>query len=241
MTKSWHETAKDQESESFSSAFWERHREDLASGRFWFDRIAAVREDPAARLRLALENLPLPAAFREAAIATRALIRERRRVKAPYSQELALLYWLAAVASFSVPYSDRLQGPGYNVLEATPGEVLRGLTFSYAELGYERLTLLNKTDAKWIVDAWGEPWQHTTLHVIHAATWAKYEDRAIARRARLINRTLRDSDQTGPHRLASRVEAPAVQETTTASARAALGVVLLLALLGLALIVVATI
>lgn len=89
-----------------------------------------------------MENLPLPGAFNEAAVAVRALIRGQRKVSEDAGLSLQLLYWLAAVASFSIPYSKVLQEPGFNVVECIPGEVVRGLRFSYRELGHEHLTVV---------------------------------------------------------------------------------------------------
>lgn len=61
-------------------------------------------------------------------------------------------------------------------MELVPGEELKALPFSYANLGYEKLPLLNKTDAKWLTQSWGEPQRHTTLNKVHREIWVKYED-----------------------------------------------------------------
>lgn len=175
MAEPWHKTESPAETAAFSADFWQRHRDAIQSGEFWADEIKHLRGEPTERLRLAIENLPLPAAFREAAVATRALIRERQKSKTPYEDQLTLLYWLAAIDSFSVPYSKKLQMPGYNIAEAVPGSRLKSLPFTYAELGYKKLELFNKTDAKWLVAAWSEPRTHCTLHVLHHDVWLKYE------------------------------------------------------------------
>jgi len=138
-----------------------------------------LRDERDKRLRLAMENLPLPGAFTEAAIATRALIREARKQGLPYEDHLALLYWLAAISSFGIPCSERLGQPGYNVVEAVPGRILKGLPFSYVQLGYEKLDLLNKTDVKWLVECWGEPASHSTLHEMHHDVWREYEEKLV--------------------------------------------------------------
>ena len=175
MSNSWHTTQNDDEAEKHAEDFWNRHRAELEAGEFWADRIKKLRGEPVKRLNLALENLPLPASFREAAVATRALIREKRKAKENHDEELAMLYWLAAINSFSIPYSTVLQEPGYNVIESIPGGKLKNLPFSYHELGYEKLELLNKTDIKWLLKCWGEPTKHTTLHEVHIDVWRKYE------------------------------------------------------------------
>lgn len=182
MNEPWRKTETSDDTDAFSSEFWSRHREDIASGNFWADRIKKYRSEPAERLRIALENLPLPAAFREAAIAVRSLIRACRKATESYDEQLTFLYWLAAIDSFGVPYSERLQEPGYNVVESIPAKILKGLSFSYTQLGYEKLNLLNKTDVKWLVEKWGQPMCHTTLHDLHMTVWNEYEEKLFAKR-----------------------------------------------------------
>lgn len=182
MKEQWHKMTCDSEAEKHAMDFWDRHRKELQVGEFWADRIKKLRNEPIKRLSLALENLPLPASFREGAIAIRALISEKRKAKANYEEELALLYWLAAINSFSVPYSEVLTEPGYNVIESIPGSKLKALYFSYKDLGYEKLGLLNKTDVKWFIEAWGEPKCHSTLHELHIDLWKEYENKLQAKR-----------------------------------------------------------
>ena len=129
MNEKWHDQADESSVTGFSHQFWERHRRELETGQFWADRIKGLRGEPAERLKVAIENLPLPGAFREAAIATRALIRECRKKGQPYGEQLALLYWLAAVSSFSIPYSQKLQEPGYNVIDVCPGQSAKRARF----------------------------------------------------------------------------------------------------------------
>lgn len=182
MTEQWHKAETAEDVRAFSRKFWEKHRQDIKSGEFWADRIKALRGEPIQRLLAAIENLPLPAAFREAAIAVRSLIRECRQLNQPYGDQLELLYWLGAVSSFSVPYSTRLEEPGYNVMQAVPGQVLKGLPFSYDQLGYEKIELFNKTDINWLVESWGQPKSHSTLHELYQEVWKRYEDIVAAER-----------------------------------------------------------
>lgn len=171
----WLDTSDVQSSADNQAAFWDKLRAELQDGTFWADRITELRDQPVARLKLAIENLPLPAAFREAAIATRALIHGRIKKSEDFIEELALLYWLAAIESFSVPYSEYLQQPGFNVLQSIPGNIIKTLPFAYSQLGYKHLGLLKKTDIKWCVSRWGEPLDHTTLNKIHSEIWRKFE------------------------------------------------------------------
>lgn len=182
MSGKWLDVQDHGEADAFATTFWERHRGELASGTFWADRIKTYYGDPSERLRIAMENLPLPGAFREAAVAVRALIRQRRKKSEDVTDWLQLLYWLAAVESFSIPYSERLQEPGFNVMESIPGHVVQSLQFSYQELGHAQLPLLNRTDVTWLEEKWGAPASHTTLHELHQAVWLEYEARLHTRR-----------------------------------------------------------
>lgn len=177
MTSPWLSGTSSQDADAFSDSFWRQNRESLSRGQFWSDRIKDLRNQPLDRLRLAIENFPLPGAFREAAVAVRSLIKDKKKTGAPFLEELACLYWLAAIESFSVAYSERLTEPGFNVLQSIPGQVVIGLPFSYRTLGYERLILLNKTDRKWVEAAWGTPDAHLTLLDMHRQVWNEYEER----------------------------------------------------------------
>ena len=181
MTIQWLNVEEDM-ADAFSAEFWRTHRNDLKTGNFWADRIKNLRGEPIERLRLALSNLPLPAAFREAALATRTLIRQFRQEHRPYDDMLAFFYWLAAVYSFPLAYSEKLKEPGYNILETIPGKKVISLPFSYLQLGYEKLDLLNKTDIKWLMESWGEPNAHTTMNALHRSLWDEYELKLLSKR-----------------------------------------------------------
>lgn len=184
MAEDWTNTQDDDEARARVGEFWAGMRVDLDAGQFWADRIKSYRGDPAKRLALALENLPLPAAFREAAVAVRAQIRSKRKADEAFDEELTLLYWLAALRSFMLDYAPRLQEPGFNVVEAIPGQRLRSLRYQYSQLGYRDLSLLNKTDVKWLIAAWGEPASHSTLHALCRELWDEYETKLIEQRRR---------------------------------------------------------
>jgi hypothetical protein len=123
----------------------------VPDGVFWADHIKTLKDSPTQRLELAEQYLPLPGAFREAVIALRALIRQRRQQGADYVNLLANLYRLAAQESFlfATPNVPGV-GPAYNVAEAMPRDVWRNLDLPYREIGYEELKLVNKTDGRWL-------------------------------------------------------------------------------------------
>ena len=143
--KSWIDTDGIDEATGNSRTFWAQMRLDLAAGQFWADEIKKYREEPAKALSMALDHLPLPAAFRNAAVSARALIRMRKKSKETSEQELTLLYWLSAIRSFMLDYAPRLKEPGFNVVESIPGRYLCSLPYTYSELGFRELPLLNKT------------------------------------------------------------------------------------------------
>jgi len=193
----WLDLHDDDDAQARRQDFWAQLTGDQRTGEFWADRIKTLRGRPAERLALALKNLPLPGAFREAAIATRALIRSKRKAGLSPADDLRLLYELAALQSFSVDYALRLQEPGFNVMETIPGGRLRDLPYSYVDLGYRHLALLNRTDIKWFIEEWGEPKSHGTLNELHRDVWDEYESRLLAQRRlerqrfqELVNRLL---------------------------------------------------
>lgn len=166
--------------ESDSGAEFRMRGEGLSDGdEFWADAISRLKGDPDERLNMAMRHLPLPAAFREAAISLRAIIRRNRKHKTDCEPALQELYRLAAIWSFYIPYAPRLQQPGYNVLARVPFSEFESMSLTWGTLGYEKLELLTKTDRRWMVEAWGEPQSHTTAHQKYRAVWDCYEDTLI--------------------------------------------------------------
>lgn len=166
-------------------------------GEFWSEAIHEVQNNPAARLAMAHRQLPLPAAFREMAIALRAIIRQLRKEGRPFDDELCQLHYWAALSSWSAPYSEVLGEPGYNIMESTPYAKLAELDLSYEVIGSEELAGLNKTDRKMMREAWGEPKAHTTAHVLYRELWREQERKLVE--VRTINRSalIREISATG--------------------------------------------
>jgi hypothetical protein len=120
--------------------------------RFWADAIKETREDPYTRLAMAKRYLPLPAAFREAAIALRAIIRAKRKAGQPVDSELSELHRLAAIESLAP----------YDFLDVTPFNEITDLDLTPPNVGWDELPLLNKTDRNYMCAAWSGPTRHTT-------------------------------------------------------------------------------
>ena len=143
---------------------------------FWLVALNENKSDPIKRYEAALKGLPYPAAFREAALALRALIREKAKAKESYEDELAALYEIAVWQSFSMQRSERAQTPGFSILERIPGGLITELEYEYQTMGYEKLELVNKTDSKRMIESWGEPKSHSTLLESYSSLWKEYED-----------------------------------------------------------------
>lgn len=163
-------------------------------GEFWADAIRKLINDPEERLKMAKRHLPAPAAFREAALALRAIIRECRKQKTDFSAALTDLYRLAAIWSFYIDYAPRLKQPGYNVLARVPFKEFEAMSLEWETLGWEKLDLLTKTDRNWMREAWGEAPTHTTAYDKYRDVWERYENILITEesdRNSKFGRTLR--------------------------------------------------
>lgn len=150
-----------------------RQKPEGAKSRESSEVLAASRQ----RLRKATRAMPYPGAFREAALALRAMIRVHRKAKDDYEQLVADLYRVAAQENFlmATPYYEDI-GSGFSVAENTPKEVWTSLDMPYQEIGYEELSLLNKTDRKWLVELWGEPVHHQSAQRYHSSVWQRCLD-----------------------------------------------------------------
>jgi hypothetical protein len=148
--------------------------EQVPNGIFWADFIKTLRDRPRARLKIACDYLPLPAAYEEACVALRGIIRAARKQGTPYEADLRHLYRLTTERDLllHVPYIQEFGEPGFNVAASIPREVVDRLDMPYADIGYSALNA-PKTDAKWFAEVWGEPRQHISAHEYHHAVWEK--------------------------------------------------------------------
>ena len=123
----------------------------------------------------ALSDCPFPAAFNEAAVATRAVVRQKRKLKEDYEEELKFLYWLGTTHQLAYGYSHRLEQPSFNVVETVGTKALAELKPDYSQLGYLNFELFNKTDGKWFEEAWGSPESHGNSFHFYREQWYKWE------------------------------------------------------------------
>jgi len=128
------------------------------NGEFWSHALDRIKDDPDQRYAMARRHLPLPAAWREMAIALRTKIRTARKEKVGYQDLLRELHHLAAMASYA----------GYGIIQRVPYARVAALDLSYDRVGFDQLLLLGATDGKWMRELWGEPSAHRTAAVLYA-------------------------------------------------------------------------
>ncbi|HEY0414601.1 MAG TPA: hypothetical protein VGD66_15820, partial [Allosphingosinicella sp.] len=127
----WIETETDKEAQELRAAIWDpvisiqpdgemiaRSPGPVeAEGEFWYDTLQREKSDPARRYEIARRHLPLPAAWREMAVALRAIIKQARKEEVDFEAHLRELHQLAAIWSFSAPAPSGRAGAGYRVIE----------------------------------------------------------------------------------------------------------------------------
>jgi hypothetical protein len=146
----------------------------VPTGVFWVDEEDAL-DDPGARLAMARQYLPLPAAFREAVEALRDLIRAHSGRSADHSDLLSQLYLTAAQQDFLLATPDVPGvGPCYSVIMTIPKRAWLELPMPYAIIGYRHLPLLTRADHRRLVAEWGEPDSHCSARDHHRAVWDEY-------------------------------------------------------------------
>jgi hypothetical protein len=121
-----------------------------------------------------LKILPLPAAFREVKSVLKKMIKEKNAIQEDTQELYELLYGFGVLSSMGIPYSERLEMPGYNIFEIMPGGSLLKLPMPYKEIGYEKLEL-NKSVCKALRELWGTPNNHSTLNEYYPEIWEYYE------------------------------------------------------------------
>ncbi|MCF3638849.1 hypothetical protein LXM94_02555 [Rhizobium sp. TRM95111] len=168
MTKiaTWVDTATEEEARTLDRGMWEMASSEQAdgtfvaqaegpapeNGEFWYDALNRIKDDADQRYAMARRHLPLPAAWREMAVALRLKIRKARKEKVGYEDHLRELHHLASMSSYA----------GYGYIQRVPYARLSTLNLSYDRIGCDRLELLGPTDRKWMRELWGEPRDHST-------------------------------------------------------------------------------
>ena len=147
---------------------------------FWADKIkrlkrAGKNEELVAVCR---ENLPLPAAFAEMAIALRKQIREKRKEKTRHNDLIRKLYHAAVWENFFADIDACCLMEQEDTCRVA-GQSIPRIKCDYNLIGYEHLDMLGVNDVKWIVEAWGEPKNHNLARTVnielHEQTVARYK------------------------------------------------------------------
>ncbi len=92
----------------------------------------------------------------------RALVREKRKAKEPHTDLLKALYGACVMADLCASLAFEGTQPHYMARFVSLDE-LSEAQCNYAILGYQCIESLGKTDAKWLVDAFGEPAEHQSF------------------------------------------------------------------------------
>ena len=141
----------------------------------WLDECQELknRGELEAALQLCQKMYPQMQAFEQQAIIRRTQIREARKNGDPQDKLLTALYQTATQASCLHDRVKELPNPPANrkLAKLLPRERLEALDMPYHSIGYRSLRLLTRTDQKWLVKAWGEPEQHQSARLHHAALW----------------------------------------------------------------------
>lgn len=106
----------------------------------------------------------------------RALIREKRKAKAPHQELLRALY--GACVAADVGKSLTFEGAGLpHMARFVDIREFEAVTVDYSLMGYQCNESLSKTDVKWLVEGFGEPAEHQSFD----ALWPGIRRNAIAR------------------------------------------------------------
>lgn len=121
------------------------------------------------RLKSAEDFIPLPAGYKDACICMRMIIRKKIKEKKDFIEDLNKLYKIACEYNFfeSHPYLEELKEPSLNLSEGLKKAELAALDMPYMNIGYQHISVLNKTDIKWLTSSFGEPNNHVTVSEYH--------------------------------------------------------------------------
>jgi DNA polymerase-3 subunit epsilon len=117
-----------------------------------------------------------PFCAKDLARALRAAVRERRKLKQPQEELLRALYGACVLADLLDSLIFEYTPPRGLAEHITLAEI-QALRLDYADMGYQHIKSLGKTDVKWLVEAFGEPASHHTV----VEAWAHVRQNAIRR------------------------------------------------------------
>ena len=77
---------------------------------------------------------------------------------------------------------EELKEPSFNLSEVLKNTELAALDMPYMNIGYQHISVLNKTDIKWLTSSFGEPNNHITVSEYHKNVFSKALSLLIAKR-----------------------------------------------------------
>lgn len=131
----------------------------------------AAQGDFESALQQCQSALPQMGAFRQSCVVLRAQIRELKKQQQSYTNALEQLYRFASQADFFHGKTANTNALPPSAVKQIDYAAWKSLSSPYAVLGYEHVSLLTKTDAKWLVKEWGEPESHGFMRELHLAQW----------------------------------------------------------------------
>ncbi len=117
-----------------------------------------------------------PHAAKNLAKELRALIRAKRKAKEPHADLLMALYGACVAADLSAAMAFEGTQPHAMVRYISLTE-LEAVSLNFGTMGYQCIESLGKTDAKWLIEAFGEPKEHQSF----VALWPPVYHNAITR------------------------------------------------------------
>jgi len=145
---------------------------DSKQDEFWADKVQRLKKQGLSEevIKEARKYIPYPASFREIAIAIRKEIRTKRKEGVDTKNLLRKLHKWAVIENF-FNYVDWGGIISERTIHSTAISSIKGIKAPYKTVGYEKLSFLKKTDIKWLIEAFGEPKQHTNAKEANPEIW----------------------------------------------------------------------
>jgi hypothetical protein len=119
-----------------------------------------------------LEVLPIATGAGKSIITE--IIKELKDDQEAVHELYEMLYGFEVLFSMNIPYSEKLEMPGFNIFSIMPGGSLIKLPMPYSEIGYDNIRF-NQREMKTLQELWGIPNKHITLREYYPEIWNYYE------------------------------------------------------------------
>ena len=131
------------------------------------------------------EQIPeLPGGFKTLCIGLRAVIKSQKSKGVDYKQTLNQLYRTACIYDFyyGQPYIEEAGLPSWHLGNAINKKTFDSKRIPYNDIGYSKLSMLNGTDVKWILDQFGEPIKHSTAREYFSDLYKNAISKVVAKK-----------------------------------------------------------